>query len=202
MNTKLSLLTLGMTAIMASSAFAGDIKPLHESITNSLPANATACDVYVLQCGAPVTGYPTGQASSRVRDNEPQARPKVGVSQRNWNGTSCIAPSTTAEYDQGGTQTYATKPPAAVGSPDGNGTYGLRSTMSIAANARYCVKVCKAASNQNTNGNAISAVEAESYTLDTHCHPTNQPTQQHNASTIIQQYQDVTNPTVWPGLIP
>jgi hypothetical protein len=83
MKSQLSLITLALTALMASSTFAGDIKPLHFAITNrALPiAAGQYCDVYLMNSNG-VRTY----TSAAVLDKGGVQPPKLGVKVGKWLG--------------------------------------------------------------------------------------------------------------------
>jgi hypothetical protein len=88
MKIKLSLITFGLTAVMASSAFAGDIKPLHASRSNqTLPATAGQyCDVFVFNSNG-AKAY----NSAAVIDKSTVQPPKLGVKVGTWVGDAPTA---------------------------------------------------------------------------------------------------------------
>jgi hypothetical protein len=76
MRTKLLILAVSLSAVMASSAFAGDIKPLHSCprAQQSLGTTATARDKYTATCPAGTVRY-----EAQIRDQLPNAAPTVSI---------------------------------------------------------------------------------------------------------------------------
>jgi hypothetical protein len=191
MKTKLALLILSVSSVITTSAFAGDVKPLHTvaQMTNkTLPATAgQICDVYRLSVPAGDTAK--SYTSANVIDLASVAKPKLGVKVGKWNGSDCVAVSGAegqtfamhvtnggVAYDEGtgtnGCAATADQWPltTAGASPvaDGNGLKSKYSTMNNTT-TNYCVQVCKYSSSQHT-GTLPTDAAAETYTVDAHTH--------------------------------
>jgi hypothetical protein len=85
MKTKLALLILGVSSAMASTAFAGDIKPLHASITNKaidITSAGQYCDVYVLNSN----GVRTYTSAAVLDKGATIQKPKLGIKVGKWIG--------------------------------------------------------------------------------------------------------------------
>ena len=183
---KLSVLAVTIAAIMASSAFAADIKPRHGGFLGSVGTAVDKLDVIKFTCGAlPAPPNPPAvynQAVAAVIDKSTVAagqKPVLNVRIAPWNGTTCNwATGGTTQQDAVGVNGQV----AGALSPDGNAISSLQSVISIAPGGIYCAKVTKTAGLQNTATGAASASGAESYELDTHCQDSSQPTN-HNGST-------------------
>ncbi|MBK8814499.1 MAG: hypothetical protein IPN42_02855 [Methylococcaceae bacterium] len=154
MKTKLALLTLGLSAAMASSAFAGDIKPLHTVIQagllgQSLGASATAKDIYQVTCPIDTRYY-----KARVRDQTPVMKPIVNV--------KIVGASTmTDTVDANGGTTNSNFL--------GFSSYSSRDLGSASATTvNFTIEVWKTA---GTQGGAAPATAdgAETYSVDEHC---------------------------------
>jgi hypothetical protein len=166
MNTKLALVTLGISAVMASTVFAGDIKPLHADPTiRDIQSPAGNCDIIKFQCG---TGTGINQATARVIDIAPVAKPIVTVQTAPWTGAACGA-FTAAKWDTA-TNTLPRNSNNTPWTGDNNSSYS-EETAPVAAvsGGFYCVKVCKVAGRQNNAGTPDTAAVAETYKLDHHC---------------------------------
>lgn len=189
------VLILSISSALASTAFAGDIKPLHATLPGSLPlgnATTTYCDVYRMKSG---TGANLLYTSAAVRDKVPVNKPKLGVKVGRWTGTTCAAANTAGQthewhvtsggiaYDEGvgimesyphgpGNTTTGTLTQAFSGtsgsSPDGNLIMSKYSTMNYALD--YCIQVCKYPSNQNVGTTPSTLLGAETYDLYAHSH--------------------------------
>lgn len=181
---KLSVLAVTIAAIMASSAFAADIKPRHSGFLGSVGTAVDKLDVIKFTCGAQVAGFTYTQAVAAILDKATVAagqKPVLNVRIAPWNGTTCNwAAGGTTQQDAVGANGQV----AGSFSPDGNTVASLQSLIPIAAGGVYCVKVTKTAGLQNTATGAASASGAESYELQTHCRPTNDDVDtHHNPST-------------------
>ncbi len=154
MKTKLSLITLGLSAVVASSAFAGDIKPLHTVIQagllgKTLGTTATAKDIYRVTCPAQTRYY-----KARVRDQTPVAKPIVNVK---IVGASTLVDTVDAN---GGT---------ANNDFTGFSSYSSRDLGAASATAvNFTIEVWKTAGTQGGTTPA-TADGAETYSVDEHC---------------------------------
>ncbi len=167
-----SLLALSLTSIMASTAFAGDIKPLHGGFTGSLGSTATATDIIRFKCG---TQAGINQAVAKVKDTGTTgAKPVVQVQVAPWNGSTC----NTGVFN-------TAKPDGTTATGDADATFSaLTGAVSAVSGGTYCAKVSKTPGHQNNQSLPDSAAFSETYELDHHCEQAGNPT--HPASTLIQ----------------
>lgn len=185
-------LTAVISAILSSTAIAGDIKPLHipTGLANkTLPATAGQyCDVYLMNSNG-ARAY----SSASVIDKSTVQKPKLGVKVGRWTGSSPTDPAGDCAQGTGG-QTYAYHVTGgAVAYDEGAGlstayphttsnqwpltggstTADNNSLMSYYSNMTYspyyCIQVCKYAGNQHTGG-ATTTAGAETYDVHTHSH--------------------------------
>ncbi len=152
MSFKKSVLAASM-ALLTSSAFAGDVKPLH-GVEGSLGSSPLAVDLFRVSCGAPIEGVTVDHAAAAVTDLSPVAKPKVNIMIAKWNGSSCVnwtAPS--------GDAIDADLDPGA----------GVEVGGIPAVGGKFCVAVFKTPSNQNTGTGTKTSNGAENYEADLHC---------------------------------
>lgn len=165
MKTKLALLTLGLSAVVTSTVFAGDIKPLHTSIqtglyVQSLGASSTAKDKWRVTCGAGTVSY-----QAQVRDRSPVAAPvvSVNVTASSNAGSSGGARSDTVDANGGTTQTDLT-------GFSSYSTYTLNSPST--GPVTFDFEVYK------------SATGAENYDVSEHCNNTTAPVDRGNGTSL------------------
>lgn len=150
MNVKKTVLAASM-ALLTSSAFAGDIKPLH-GVEGSLGSSPLAVDILRLSCGT-LPGVTVDHAAVAISDTFPEAKPQLNVRIAKWNGKTCVNWSN------------------AAGDPvddDGIPSADLEKAMP-AVGGKYCLMVYKTPSNQNAGTGPKTSTGAENYELDTHC---------------------------------
>ena len=165
MKTKIALITLGITAAMTSSVFAGDIKPLHTCVqsglyTQSLGSSATAKDIWQVTC-------PTGTKyfEAQVRDRAPVATPilSINVTASSTAGTTNGVRTDTVDANGGTIACDLT----------GFSSYSRRTlTTASAAPVTFTFEVYK------------DAVGAEDYDVSEHCGKTTVPTDLGNGTSL------------------
>ena len=173
MRKQLTVLAFSLSAVMASSAFAGDIKPLHGT-AETLGSTGTAADIYRFRCG---TQAGINQAVAQVTDLAGVVNPIVQVQ---------IATSTSATCGAFGTA----RGDGTATTGDGDATPSAFTPAIVAASGTtyYCVKVSKAAGRQAGAATATTT-GAESYEVNHHCQDSAN-TATHPASTLIATVQN------------
>lgn len=151
MSIKKTVLAASM-ALLTSSAFAGDIKPLH-GIEGSLGNSPLAVDVFRVSCGAPIAGVTVDHAHATIMDFEPVAKPRLNISIAKWNGSTCVNCTT----------------PAGDPIDDDLGASAGVETAMPPVGGKFCVAVFKTPSNQNTGTGPKTSYGAENYEADVHC---------------------------------
>ena len=150
MKTKLALLTLGISAAVSSSAFAGDIRPLHTCVqaglyNQSLGSSATAKDIWRVTCPAGTKSF-----QAQVRDKAPVAAPvlSINVTASGTAGTTDGVRTDTVDANGGTTQCDLT----------GFSSYSTRTlTTTSTGPVTFTFEVYK------------NATGAESYDVSEHC---------------------------------
>ncbi|MDO9104079.1 MAG: hypothetical protein Q7U57_03870 [Methylovulum sp.] len=165
MKIKLAALAAFLSALIATAAVAGDIKPLHGGIAGSLGANPLAEDIVLYTCGK-LPGLTIDHAAAAIQDLDPVAKPRLTVRIAKWSGSVCGV--------------FA----AAAGDPvDDDGIPGAEAVKPLLG-GNYCIKINKTAAKQNGATGPKSANGAENYELDTHC--LQQGVEEHAASTFVR----------------
>lgn len=150
MSIKKTVLAASM-ALLTSSAFAGDIKPLH-GVEGSLGNSPLAVDIMRFSCGT-MEGVTVDHASASIMDLAPEAKPRLNVMIAKWNGYTCTGWTTPA------------------GDPvddDIDASADVEKAMP-AVGGKYCVAVFKTPDNQNAGTGSKTSYGAENYELNTHC---------------------------------
>lgn len=151
MSIKKTVLAASLVLI-ASSAFAGDVKPLHE-FAGSLGNSPLAVDVMRFSCGS-LAGVTIDHAVASIKDVVPEAKPQVNVKLAKWNGYTCTG-WTNAVGD--------------LIDDDADPSAEVEKSGIPAVNGKFCAMVYKTASNQNTGTGSKTASGAENYEIDVHC---------------------------------
>ncbi len=151
MSIKKTVLAASM-ALLTSSAFAGDIKPLH-GFAGSLGASPIAVDIMRFSCGS-LEGVTVDHAAGAIQDLAPVAKPKLNIRIAKWNGYTCGAFSA-----------------AGVDPVDDDGLGGdeVEKSGIPAVNGKFCVMVYKTPDNQNSGTGTKTSYGAEEYEVDVHC---------------------------------
>lgn len=152
MYLKKSLLALSLTSIIASTAFAGDIKPLHGGFLGNLTSGYPKVDKLKGVCPTGTSPAVTSVQAS-VADKTPVQTPLVRVIVRKLNTNSCastVAASGTQQTD-----------PGSNASPgDGNTVFSGVSSVSAVNGTPFMIEVDKTSTASNA---------AEQYELNYHC---------------------------------
>ncbi len=152
MSIKKTVLAASM-ALLTSSAFAGDVKPLH-GFEGSLGNSPLAVDIMRFSCGTPIAGVTVDHAHASVSDQFPEAKPRLNVMIAKWNGSTCVNWSTPA------------------GDPlDDDGIPSAEKEVGgiPASGGKFCVMVFKTPDNQNAGTGSKTSYGAETYELDAAC---------------------------------
>ncbi len=152
MSIKKTVLAASM-ALLTTSAFAGDVKPLH-GIEGSLGSSPLAVDLFRVSCGTPIAGVNVDHAHASIMDTFPEAKPRLNVMIAKWNGSACVNWTT----------------PAGDPLDDDGIPSAEREVGGIpAVGGKYCVAVFKTPDNQNTGTGKKTSNGAENYELETAC---------------------------------
>ncbi len=146
MRTKLTVLAFSLSAVMATSAFAGDIKPLHGGFTGDLTSGFPKKDKLKGVCP---TGTSPAVASvkARVKDRAPVQTPVVRVIVRKLSTNSCASSVAASGLLQSDTV-------------DGDATFSGVSSVAAVNGTPFMIEVDKTSTTSNA---------AELYELDYHC---------------------------------
>jgi hypothetical protein len=139
-------------ALVSSSAFAGDVKPLH-GFEGSLGSSPLAVDIMRFSCGS-LEGVTVDHAAGSILDLEPVAKPKVNVMIAKWNGSTCTGWT------------------APVGDPiddDPDASAEVEKSGIPATNGKICVAVFKTPAKQNGATGSATSYGSENYEVDVHC---------------------------------
>lgn len=175
MRTKLTVLAFSLSAVMASTAFAGDIKPLHGGFLGSLGTAAGATDIIRFRCG---TQAGINQGLVKVLDRTTIVDPNLKVEIATSTATTC----------------GAYHPVSASTSSEGVFSASAAGPIAATSGGYYCVKVTKIAGNNNPaapNGTVAPniGVGADQYELDHHCQNSANPAA-HPSSTLVGYFQN------------
>lgn len=146
MRTQLTVLAVSLSAVMASSAFAGDIKPLHGGFTGSLASGYPKKDKLKGVCPTGTSPAVTSVQAS-VKDLAPVQTPVVRVVVRKLSTNSCasaVAASGVLRSD----------------TVDGDAAFSAVSSVAAANGTPFMIEVDKTSTASNA---------AESYELNYHC---------------------------------
>jgi hypothetical protein len=151
MSIKKTVLAASM-ALLASSAFAGDVKALH-GVEGSLGNSPLAVDIMRFSCGS-LEGVTVDHAAASILDLEPVAKPKLNISIAKWNGSTCTGWT------------------SIVGDPidsDADASVEVEKGGIPAVNGKICVSVFKSPAKQNGATGSATSYGAENYELNVHC---------------------------------
>ncbi|MDO9104078.1 MAG: hypothetical protein Q7U57_03865 [Methylovulum sp.] len=148
---KLSIFAVSLTALMAASAYAGDIKPLH-GVAGSLGNGEDATDIIRFSCGT-LEGVTVDHAFATIQDLDPVQKPELNIKIAAWTGSHCGS--------------FSTAEPDTV---DDDGLAGAEVEVGMpAVGGQFCLKVFKKPGRQNGATGHKTAYGAENYEIDTGC---------------------------------
>ncbi len=100
MRTKLTVLVMSLSAVMASSAFAGDIKPLHTAFNGSLGTGVKK-DILRAVCPSPASAITAVEAAvgDKAPVNAPILKVQVKKVSANTNCTTAVTASGAIQQD-------------------------------------------------------------------------------------------------------